>query len=139
MLGKLQRWVYTTAHPLLADSLESLTHRQNITSLSLFYRYYFGRSLSELSELAPLPHSQGMSTPYNRFYDFSGAILRFCKHVNSFFPMSILCLQNAFLWLIIWMTYPTLDRWVILPSSPPSPPPPPPCWFSLNNSETVSN
>ena len=29
--------------PSLAASLEPLAHRQNVASLSLFYRYYFGR------------------------------------------------------------------------------------------------
>ena len=34
-----------------------MAHRQNVASLSLFYRYYFGRCSSELAELVPLPYS----------------------------------------------------------------------------------
>ena len=36
-----------TVGPSLAASLEPLSHRQNVASLSLFYRYHFGRCSSE--------------------------------------------------------------------------------------------
>ena len=73
----------------LAASLEPLAHRRNVASLSLFYRYYFGRCSSELAQLVPLPFSRGRSTRYfDRLHDFSVTIPRFYKdvHVNSFFP-----------------------------------------------------
>ena len=76
-------------HPSLAASLQSLTHCQNVASLSLFYRYYFGRFSSELAELVPLPYSQGRCTRYsNRLHDFSVTIPRCYNDVyaNSFFP-----------------------------------------------------
>ena len=38
-------------------SLELLAQRHNIASLSLFYRYYFGKRSSELAQLVPLPYS----------------------------------------------------------------------------------
>ena len=58
--------------PLLAASLEPLAHRRNVASLSLFYRYYFGRWSSELAQLVPLPFSRGRSTHYSdRLHDFS--------------------------------------------------------------------
>ena len=66
-----------------------LAHRQNVASLSLFYRYYFGRCSSELAQLVPLPHSRGRSTRYSdRLHDFSVTIPRCYKnvYVNSFFP-----------------------------------------------------
>ena len=72
-----------------ATSLESLTCHQNVASLSLFYRYYFSRCSSELSELLPLPFSRGRSTHYSgRLHDFSVTIPRCYKdvYVNSFFP-----------------------------------------------------
>ena len=34
-----------------AASLEPLSHRRNLVSLSLFYRYYLGRCVTELFEL----------------------------------------------------------------------------------------
>ena len=55
-----------------AAFLEPLAHRQNVTNLSLFYRYYFGRCSSEQAQLIPLPFSQGRSTCYSdRLHDFS--------------------------------------------------------------------
>ena len=58
LLDKLQKWICRTAGPSpLAASLEPLAHCRNVASLSLFYRYYFGRCSSELAELVPLPYS----------------------------------------------------------------------------------
>ena len=37
--------------------LETLAHRQNVASLSLFFRHYFGRCSSKLAQLVPLPYS----------------------------------------------------------------------------------
>ena len=54
LLDKLQKRICRIVGPLLAASLEPLAHRRNETSLSLFYRYYFGRCSSEL---VPLPFS----------------------------------------------------------------------------------
>ena len=73
----------------IAASLEPLAYCQNVASLSLFYRYYFGRCSSELAQLVPLPFSRGRSTCYsNRLHDFSVTIPRCYKdvYVNSFFP-----------------------------------------------------
>ena len=50
---------------------------------SLFCRYYFGRCLSELTQLVPLPYSQGRFTCYSdRLHKFSLSIPR-CQ---QFFP-----------------------------------------------------
>ena len=54
LLDKLQKRICRTVDPLLAGSLEPLAHRRNVASLSLFYRYYFGRCSSELAKLVPL-------------------------------------------------------------------------------------
>ena len=80
-------YVGLLVHHLL--SLEPLAHRRNVASLSLFYRYYFGRCSSELAQLVPLPYSPGRSTRYSeRLHDFSVTIPRCYKdvYVNSFFP-----------------------------------------------------
>ena len=77
LLDKLQKRICRTIGPSLAASLEPLAHRRNVASLSLFYRYYFGRCLSELAELVPLPYFQGRSTRYSdRLHDFSVTIPR---------------------------------------------------------------
>ena len=57
LLDKLQKRICRIIGPSLADSLEPLVHRRNVASLSLFYRYYFGRCSSELAQLVPLPFS----------------------------------------------------------------------------------
>ena len=72
LLDKLQKLICRTVGPSLAASLEPLAHRRNVASLSLFYRYYFGRCSSELAQLVPLPFFRGRSTRYSdRLYDFS--------------------------------------------------------------------
>ena len=89
LLDKLQKQICRTVGPSLAASLEPLAHRRNVASLSLFYRYYFGRCSSELAQLAPLPFSCGMSTCYcDRLHNFSVTIPRCYKdfYVNSLFP-----------------------------------------------------
>ena len=43
LVDKLQKRICRTVGPSLAASLEPLAHRQNVASVSLFYRYYFGR------------------------------------------------------------------------------------------------
>ena len=88
LLHKLQKRICRTVGPSLAASLEPLAHRRNVASLSLFYRYYFGRCSSELAQLVPLLFSQGRSTRYsNRLHDFCVTIPRSYKdiYVNSFF------------------------------------------------------
>ena len=87
LLDKLQKQMCRIVGPSLDVSLEPLAHHRNVTSLSLFYRYYFDRCSSELAQLVPLPVSRGRSTRYcDRLYDFSVTIPRCYKDVNSFFP-----------------------------------------------------
>ena len=89
LLDKLQKRICRIVGPSLPASLEPLAHRRNVASLSLFYRYYFGRCSSELAQLVPLPFSQGRFTCYSdRLHDFAVTIPRCYKdvYVNSFFP-----------------------------------------------------
>ena len=89
LLDKLQKRICRIVGPSLAASLEPLAHRRNVASLSLFYRYYFGRCSSELAQLFPLPFFRRRSTRYSdRLHDFSVTISRCYKdvYVNSFFP-----------------------------------------------------
>ena len=85
LLDKLQKRICR----IIGPTLEPLAHCQNVASLSLFYRYYFGRCSSELAQLAQLPFSHGRSTHYSeRLRDFSVSIPRCYKdvYINSFFP-----------------------------------------------------
>ena len=89
LLDKLQKRICGTVGPSLAASVEPLAHRRNVASLSVFYRYYFGRCSSELVQLVPLHFSRGRSTRYSdRLHDFYVTIQRYYKdfYVNSFFP-----------------------------------------------------
>ena len=84
LLDKLQRRIRRTVGPALAASLGPLAHRRNVASLSLFYRYYFGRCPSELAQLVSLPFSRRRSTRYSdRLHDFYVTILRCYKNVMS--------------------------------------------------------
>ena len=98
LLDKLTKRIRRIVGPSLAASLEPLAHRRNVASLSLFYRYYFGRCSSELAQLVLLPFSRGRSTRYSdRLHDFSVTIPRCYKdvYVNSFFPRTA---NSAKLW-----------------------------------------
>ena len=73
---------YKNRYAGLDACLEPLAHRQNVSSLSLLYRYYFGRCLSELAQLVSFPYSRGRSTCYSdRSQDFSVTIPRCYKDV----------------------------------------------------------
>ena len=87
LLNKLEKRICRTLSTSLATSLEPLAHRQNIASLSFFYRYYFGRSSSEQAQLVPLSFFWVKSNcNSNRLHDFSVTIPRCNKDVNNFFP-----------------------------------------------------
>ena len=103
---KLQKWEFRTVNHLL----ETLSHCLNIDTLSLFCRYCFGRRLSELVELVPLPCLSGWSTRYsNRFHDFLSLfldVIRVSMSAVSFraqLDCGILYLQNAFSWHLVEM------------------------------------
>ena len=89
LLEKLQEQICMTVCPSIAVFLKPLAHCCNVTNLSLFYRYYFGRYSSELAQLVLLPFSCGRSTLcFDRLHDFSVTIPVCYKdvYVNSFFP-----------------------------------------------------
>ena len=84
---------------IFAASVEPLAHCQNLASLTLFYRHYFGRCSSEPAQLVPLFFSRGRSTRYSdRLHDFSVAIARCYKDVymNSFFPCTVRLWNSAY-------------------------------------------
>ena len=92
LLDKLQKWICRTVGPSLATSLETLAHCQNVSSWTLFYRYYFSRCSSELALLVLLSFSAGRSTCYSdRLQDFSFTIPRCCKdiYVDRLFPHTV--------------------------------------------------
>ena len=89
LLDKLQKRILSTVSLSLAASFESLVYCQIVTSLSVFYSYYFGRCSSDMAQLLPIPYLCGRSTRYSdRLHDFSVTIPRCYKdvYVKSFFP-----------------------------------------------------
>ena len=88
LFDKLQKQISRTVSPSLTASLQPLPHRQNVASLSLFYKYCFGRFSSELAQLVPLPY---YFLPYSPFLDvrsMSMSIVSFFVQLDS----GILCL-----------------------------------------------
>ena len=86
LLDKLLKRICRIVGPSLAVSLEPLAHGRNVASLSLFYRYYFGRCSSELTQLVPLSFSRERSTRYSdRLHDFCVTIpmLQGCQKFRS--------------------------------------------------------
>ena len=94
LLDKLQRRIFKTVVPSLAASLEPLAHHQNVASLSLFYRYYFGRCSSELAQLVPLSFFQEGAlfilidcmvflSPFLRSYKMSMSTVSFFAQLDS--------------------------------------------------------
>ena len=75
-----------SAGPSLAASLLPLAHCQKA---GLFYSHYFGRYLSDLAQLDPLPlFSRGSTCYSDRLHDFYVTISRCYReaYVNSLFP-----------------------------------------------------
>ena len=97
LLGKLQKQTCRTVVPSLASSLEPLAHCQNVASVSLFYRYYFGRYSSELAQLVPPPYSPGRCTCYSDRLHYSSVTIPRCYkyvYINSFFPHTAAILNS---------------------------------------------
>ena len=89
LIDKMQKGICRTVYLSLATSLEHLTYCGNVLSLSLFYRYYFGRCSFKLAELVPFFYSRERSTRYSDIlHDFSVIIPRCYKdvYVKIFFP-----------------------------------------------------
>ena len=76
ILEKLQKQAVRVVSLSFSAFRKLLADSRNVSSHASFYRYYFGRCSSELTELIPFPYSSGSSTHYsNRLYDFSVTII----------------------------------------------------------------
>ena len=102
-----KKWMCRTVALLFVVSLEPVTHRQNVASLSLFYRFYFGRCLSELPELVPLPITGplviliGCIISMSSFAD----VLRIYVNISFLAQLDsgVFWVQNTFLWPAMYM------------------------------------
>ena len=88
-LDRVERRVKNLVGKQLADELQPLSQRRDVASLSLFYRYYFGRCSSEISECVPKPQvfsrSTRRATP-STCYRVEVERCRTQSRSNSFFP-----------------------------------------------------
>jgi len=55
LLDRIQRRIVNLVGPALASQLHSLSHRRDVASLSLFYKYFHKQCSEELSNLVPPP------------------------------------------------------------------------------------
>ena len=97
LLDKLQKQICRTIVSSFAACLEPLAHCWNGASLSLFYRYCFGRCSWKLAQLVRLPFFQGRSSCYSdRSLDFCVTTPRCYKdvYVNGFFPYKAILLNS---------------------------------------------
>ena len=109
LLDKLQKQMWRTAGPSLPTSFEPLAHCRSVASLSLFYRYYFGRCSSELAQLVLFPYSQRryllaipidcmfFLSPFLDVTKMSISAVSFLSQLDS----GILHLKNPFHWPMI--------------------------------------
>ena len=91
--------------PSLTSTLDPLSLRRKVASLSLFYRYYFGHCSDELAACIPPPMARPRSTrqaafAHNYCVELSNA--RINRFSDGFFPSTshpltfgTLCLQKA--------------------------------------------
>ena len=75
----------------LFSSLQPLSHRRNVASLSLFYRYFHGKCSDELHSLVPPIREFTRSTRFSESASSHPYFLKLPRtrcafHANSFFP-----------------------------------------------------
>ena len=58
----VQKWVVSLVGSGLSAGLQALSPRRDVTSLRLFYKYYYGKFSSELADLVPPKHVTVRST-----------------------------------------------------------------------------
>ena len=97
-LDKVQRRLRRLVGDSLFTTLQPLSHRRNVASLSLFYRYYNGKCSQELQKMVPCCKTFGRNTRYStrvqknhpHFLQVEGIYPKY--HMDSFFP------RTASLW-----------------------------------------
>ena len=98
--------------PSLTSTLDPLSLRREVASLSLFYRYYFGHCSDELAACIPPPMAQPLSTwqatfAHNCCVELSNA--RINRFSDGFFP-STSCLWNSPFFCILSTFLPSKGR-----------------------------
>ena len=89
LLDRVQRRIVNIVGPALAANLQPLSHRRNVASLSLFYKYYNGRCSKELASLVPSTKIYSRSTRLSiKSHPFTVTVPKCSKnsYLSSFFP-----------------------------------------------------
>ena len=89
LLDRIQQRICNVVGPNLSSKLDSLSHRRNVASLSLFYKYFHGYCSSELSSLVPRLRTFKRSTRLATSSHQLTVQLPTCHkslYSNSFFP-----------------------------------------------------
>ena len=95
ILDRLQYGFNGLVDEELFSSLQPLSHRSNVASLSLFYRYYYGDCSAELHELVPKHRDFSRVTRFAKQAGEHPHYLRLPKikskfYLDSFFPITAL-------------------------------------------------
>ena len=97
LLDRIQRRICNAIGQDLSSKLDSLSHRRNVASLSLFYRYFHGHCSAELSSLCPplktFQRATRLSSSSHRFTVLTPDCHK-KLYSRSFFPRTS-CLWNS--------------------------------------------
>ena len=94
-LDRVQRRLRRLIGDELFKSLQPLSHRRDVASLSLLYRYHSGRCSEELKSLVPPPKvfvrdtRLASFTQRNHPHTLEVPVARKEFHANSFFPRTV--------------------------------------------------
>ena len=95
LLDRIQKRVCNLIGPNLSSLLQPLSHRRNVASLSLFYKYFHGHCSQELSSLVPSLRDCNNNTRRVKSQHCYTVTIPRCKsttYQDSFFP------RTGFLW-----------------------------------------
>ena len=89
LLDRVQKRVVNLVGPELSADLHALSHRRDVASLSLFYKYYYRKCSSELADLVPRKRVPVRSTRFSNQMHLHMVNLPKCRtnfYESSFFP-----------------------------------------------------
>ena len=85
LLDKVQKRILNLVGPALAANLQPLSHRRDVASLSLFYKYYNGHCSKELASLVPSTKIHSRVTRHSiKSHPFSVTVPKCSKNFHSF-------------------------------------------------------
>ena len=89
LLDRVQKQVVSLVGSGMSADLQALSHRRGVASLSLFYKYYYGKCSSELADLVPPKRATVRSTRFSERmhrHTVNSPMCRTKFYQSSFFP-----------------------------------------------------